>query len=104
MSYENNRKNLLIFSALIIGINIFNLSIPDKIPFLDIALASDHSIFILWIITLYFYFYTAHSWRKLKKEEKSYLDLLLTISIGTIALSFYSIEYLSRDRSKICVN
>ena len=95
MKYENNRKYLLIFSALIIGINIFEIPIPDKIPFSEIALESDYSIPILSIVTLYFYFYTAYSWTRLKKEEKSYLDLLLTITIGTIALSFYSIEYLS---------
>ncbi|MFW2600358.1 ankyrin repeat domain-containing protein [Aliarcobacter butzleri] len=95
MSYESNKKYLLIFSALIIGINIFKIPIPDKIPFSDMTLPSDYSIPILSIITLYFYFYTVYSWIRLNKEEKSYLDLLLTITIGTIALSFYSIEYLS---------
>ena len=95
MQYENNKNYLLIFSLLIIGINLFEIPIPDKIPFIDITVPLIHSMLILNLITLYFYFYTAYSWIRLNKEEKSYIDLFLTISIGTIALSFYIIEYLS---------
>lgn len=95
LQYENNKKYLLIFSLLLIGINLFEISIPDKIPFVDIPLPPTHSILILNLITLYFYFYTVYSWNRLNKEEKSYTDLFLTLLAGTIALSFYTIEYLS---------
>ncbi len=94
MNYASHKKYFLIFSALIIGKNFFDIPIPEYIPFTEIILPSSNASIILFVITLYFGIYTVLSLYKTKKQERSYLDISLTLIIGFIALGWETVKAL----------
>lgn len=95
MNYASHKKYFLIFSALIIGKNFFDIPIPENIPFTEIKLPSSHASIILFIITLYFGIYTILSWLKTAKQERNYVDISVTLTIGFIALGLEIAKSLS---------
>lgn len=97
MKTDNNRKYLLIFSAILLGFQYFGLVIDGNIPFTQVKISSQTNIPIVLTILIFFFggqfvFY----WLSQKKEERSLFEFLTAIPIAVIAIGPVIYSYLQK--------
>jgi hypothetical protein len=93
MKSDNNRKYLLIFSAILLGYQYLGLVIDVTIPYTQIKISSQASVPIsLTLIIIFFGSHYIYYWFNEKKEDKSVFELITSIPIALIAVVpiFYS--------------
>jgi len=87
MKSDNNRKYLLIFSAILLGYQYFDVVIDDTIPYTQIKISSQANILIiLTLLIIFFGSQFTFYWLKQKKEDRSHFEFATSIPVGLIAI------------------
>ena len=106
MKSDNNRKYLLIFSAILIGYQYFGLIIDGTIPYTQIKISPQANIpIVLTLLIIFFGSQFVFYLFKKKKEERSFFELITSIPIALIATVPVFYDYLKKfgiDWKVIC--
>lgn len=106
MENSNDRKYLLIFSALLIGYQYFGVLIDGTIPYTQIKISSQANIsIILILLILFFGIEFVVKWVRQEKKERRIFDLSSSVLIATVAISSVCYVYLKKygiDWKVIC--
>ena len=107
MKSDNNRKYLLIFSAILLGYQYFDVVIDDTIPYTQIKISSQANILIiLTLLIIFFGSQFTFYWLKQKKEDRSHFEFATSIPVGLIAIVPVCYGYLKNfglDWKVICI-
>lgn len=94
MKADNNRKYLLIFSAILIGFQYFGLDLDGGIPFTQVRISSYASIpFIFTVLILFFGGQFVYYWLK-QRNDRSLFEFITAIAIAIFATSPVLYDYL----------
>ncbi|MBX3617443.1 ankyrin repeat domain-containing protein [Nitrosomonas sp.] len=93
MKADNNRKYLLIFSAILIGFQYFGLELDGNIPFTQVRVSSHASIpFIFIVLILFFGVQFVYYWLT-QKSDRSLFEFITAIVIAFFAISPVLYDY-----------